>query len=244
MTTRRTFVAGSLAAAAALALPTSARAETRSARIRTKDSTELHVKEWGASGRTVIFTHAWPLSADIWDYQAAALAEAGYRVLAYDRRGFGRSSQPAAGYDFDTLSDDLAAVIAETGARDITLVGYSMGGGEIVRYFSRHGGKQVAKAALVGAAASYLLKTDANPDGLDRAVFDGIKQGVLGDRRAYLDRAAERRVLRCQAAGHQSRHAGNHRLGRRHRHAGRSRGDRRLRRFLQPDGFPARTGAP
>jgi non-heme chloroperoxidase len=84
------------------------------------------------------------------------------------------------------LSDDLAAVIAETGARDITLVGYSMGGGEVVRYFSRHGGKQVAKAALVGAAASYLLKTDANPDGLDRAVFDGIKQGVLGDRKSYL----------------------------------------------------------
>jgi pimeloyl-ACP methyl ester carboxylesterase len=186
MTTRRTFIAGSLSAAAALALPTAARAETRSARIRTKDSTELHVKEWGGRGRTVIFTHAWPLSADIWDHQAAAMAEAGYRVLAYDRRGFGRSSQPAAGYDFDTLSDDLAAVIAETGARDITLVGYSMGGGEIVRYFSRHGGKQVAKAALVGAAASYLLKTDANPDGLDRTVFDGIKQGVLGDRKGYL----------------------------------------------------------
>jgi non-heme chloroperoxidase len=186
MTTRRTFVAGSLAAAAALALPISARAESRTARIKTTDSTELHVKEWGAGGRTVIFTHAWPLSADIWDHQAAALAEAGYRVLAYDRRGFGRSSQPAAGYDFDSLSDDLAAVIAETGARDITLVGYSMGGGEVVRYFSRHGGKQVAKAALVGAAASYLLKTDANPDGLDRAVFDGIKQGVLGDRKSYL----------------------------------------------------------
>jgi pimeloyl-ACP methyl ester carboxylesterase len=186
MTTRRTFIAGSLSAAAALALPTAARAETRSARIRTKDSTELHVKEWGGRGRTVIFTHAWPLSADIWDHQAAAMAEAGYRVLAYDRRGFGRSSQPAAGYDFDTLSDDLAAVIAETGARDITLVGYSMGGSEIVRYFSRHGGKQVAKAALVGAAASYLLKTDANPDGLDRTVFDGIKQGVLGDRKGYL----------------------------------------------------------
>lgn len=186
MTTRRTFVTGSLATAAALAMPISARAQSRSARIRTTDSTELHVKEWGASGRTAIFTHAWPLSADIWDHQAAALAEAGYRVLAYDRRGFGRSSQPAAGYDFDTLSDDLAAVIAETGARDITLVGYSMGGGEIVRYFSRHDGKQVAKAALVGAAASHLLKTDANPDGLDRAVFDGIKQGVLGDRPGYL----------------------------------------------------------
>ena len=186
MTTRRTFVACSLATAAALAFPVSARAQARSARIKTKDSTELHVKEWGTGGRTVIFTHAWPLSADIWDYQAAALADAGHRVLAYDRRGFGRSSQPAAGYDFDTLSDDLAAVIAESGARDVTLVGYSMGGGEIVRYCSRHGGKQVAKAALVGAAASYLLKTDDNPDGLDRAVFDGIKQGVQGDRKAYL----------------------------------------------------------
>ena len=111
MTTRRTFVAGSLAAAAALALPFSARAQSRSARIRTKDSAELHVKEWGTGGRTVIFTHAWPLSADIWDYQAVALAEAGYRVLAYDRRGFGRSSQPAAGYDFDTMSDDRAAAL-------------------------------------------------------------------------------------------------------------------------------------
>ena len=186
MTTRRTFVAGSLAAAAALALPMSARAQSRSSRIRTKDSTELHVKEWGTGGRTVIFTHAWPLSADIWDHQAAALAEAGCHVFAYDRRGFGRSSQPLAGYDFDSLSDDLATVIAETGARDVALVGYSMGGGEIVRYFSRHGGKQVVKAGLVGAAASYLLKTDANTDGLDRAVFDGIKQGVQGDRKVYL----------------------------------------------------------
>ncbi len=145
MITRRTFAAGSLASAAAFALPLSARAETRSARIRTKDSTELHVQEWGSGPRAVILTHAWPLSAEIWDHQAAALAEAGYRVIAYDRRGFGRSGQPQAGYDFDTLADDLAAVIAETGARDITLVGYSMGGGEIVRYFSRHGGKHVVQ---------------------------------------------------------------------------------------------------
>jgi pimeloyl-ACP methyl ester carboxylesterase len=186
MTSRRSFIAISMAAAGALALPGRARAQARSARIRTKDSTELHVREWGKEGRPVIFTHAWPLSADIWNYQAAALAEAGYRVIAYDRRGFGRSSQPAAGYDFDTLSDDLATVIAETGARDVTLVGYSMGGGEIARYFSRHGGQRIAKAALVGAAASCLLKSDDNPDGLDRAVFDGIKQGVLGDRKAYL----------------------------------------------------------
>ena len=184
MTTRRTFIAASLAATALASLP--AYAASRAARIKTKDSTELHLKEWGNSGRPIIFTHAWPLSADVWDYQAAALAEAGYRVIAYDRRGFGRSGQPATGYDFDTLADDLATVIAETGVRDAFVVGYSMGGGEIVRYFSRHGGKHVAKAGLVGAAASYLLKTEANPDGLDQAVFDGIKQGVRGDRRAYL----------------------------------------------------------
>ena len=186
MITRRTFAAGSLATAAALALPLSARAESRSARIKTKDSTELHVQEWGSGPRAIIFTHAWPLSSEIWTFQAAALAQAGPRVIAYDRRGFGRSGQPQAGYDFDTLADDLATVIAETGARDITLVGYSMGGGEIVRYFSRHGGKHVVKAGLVGAAASYLLKTEDNPDGLGRAVFEGIKQGVLSDRRAYL----------------------------------------------------------
>jgi non-heme chloroperoxidase len=184
MTTRRTFIAATLATAAVASLP--AFAASRTARIKTKDSTELHVKEWSGSGRPIIFTHAWPLSADVWDYQAAGLAEAGHRVIAYDRRGFGRSSQPASGYDFDTLSDDLATIIAETGARDAMVVGYSMGGGEIVRYFSRHGGKHVAKAGLVGAAASYLLKTDANPDGLDQSVFDGIKAGVRGDRRAYL----------------------------------------------------------
>jgi non-heme chloroperoxidase len=186
MTTRRTFISGALAATGVAALPVRAHAATRVAKIRAKDSTDLHVKEWGGGNRPIIFTHAWPLSADIWDYQAAALAEAGHRVIAYDRRGFGRSSQPASGYDFDTLSDDLATVIEETGARDVMLVGYSMGGGEIVRYFSRHGGKHVTKAGLVGAAASYLLKTGANPDGLDQAVFDGIKAGVQGDRRAYL----------------------------------------------------------
>src|SRR5262245_10492942 len=124
MTTRRTFIAGFAAAAAITTLPALALAAAKSARIKTKDLTELHVKEWGQGKRTVILTHAWPLSADIWDYQAAGLAEAGYRVLAYDRRGFGTSSQPATGYDFDTFSDDLATVVAETGAKDILLAGY------------------------------------------------------------------------------------------------------------------------
>lgn len=184
MTTRRVFLGGALAAASALTLPGLARAQ--SAKIRTKDGTELFVKDTGGTGRAVVMTHAWPLDADVWDYQAAALSKAGMRVITYDRRGFGRSSKPASGYDFDSFADDLAAVIEQTGVRDATLVGYSMGGGEVVRYFSRHQGRNVAKAALVAAAAYDLLKTENNPGGIDGEVFDGIKKGVLGDRRAYL----------------------------------------------------------
>ena len=188
MTTRRVFLGSALVAASAAVLPRIAfgQSPSRTAKIKTKDGTEIFVKDTGGAGRAIVLTHAWPLNADVWDYQAAALAKAGYRVVTYDRRGFGRSSQPASGYDFDTFADDLAAVIAETGVRDATLVGYSMGGGEVVRYFSRHNGRNVAKAGLVGAAAYYLLKTENNPIGIDGAVFDGIKQGVQGDRKAYL----------------------------------------------------------
>jgi non-heme chloroperoxidase len=187
MTTRRDFLEAAIVAASATAIPRMALAQTvRSARIRTKDGAEIFVKDTGGSGRAIVLTHAWPLNADVWDYQAAALSKAGFRVLTYDRRGFGRSSQPASGYDFDTFADDLATVIAETGVRDAMLVGYSMGGGEVVRYFSRHQGRNVAKAGLVGAAAYYLLKTESNPMGIDGAVFDGIKQGVQGDHKAYL----------------------------------------------------------
>jgi non-heme chloroperoxidase len=188
MMTRRDALAGALAAASTIALAGAARAQgmARTARIKTKDGTEIYVKDTGGDGRAVVMTHAWPLSANIWDYQAAALAKSGLRVITYDRRGFGRSSQPTAGYEFDTFADDLAAVIGETGVRDATLVGYSMGGGEVVRYISRHNGRNVAKAGLVGAAAHYLLKTDNNPGGIDAAVFDGIKQGVLDDRKVYL----------------------------------------------------------
>jgi non-heme chloroperoxidase len=146
----------------------------------------LFVKDTGGAGRAVVMTHAWPLNADVWDYQAAQLSKAGYRVVTYDRRGFGRSGQPAGGYDFDIFADDLTEVITQTGVRDAMLVGYSMGGGEVVRYFSRHKGRNIAKAGLVGAAAYYLLKTEDNPIGIDGAVFEGIKQGVQGDRKAYL----------------------------------------------------------
>jgi non-heme chloroperoxidase len=186
MTDRRTFIQ-SVAAATMLGIVSgAARASARSARVRVKDATSLHVKDWGGRGRPVILTHAWPLSADIWDGPAAALSKAGYRVVAYDRRGFGRSDKPASGYDFDTFADDLAAVIRELKLRDAALVGYSMGGGEVVRYFSRHAGAGVIKAGFVGAAASYLLKTADNPDGVDGAVFAGIKDGVRKDRATYL----------------------------------------------------------
>jgi len=190
MTTRRTFLHASLGAlaatSAAAALPRLAFGQGRTVKIKTRDGTELFVKDTGGAGRAVVMTHAWPLNADVWDHQAAQLSKAGFRVVTYDRRGFGRSDKPAGGYDFDTFADDLATVIEQTGVRDATLVGYSMGGGEVVRYLSRHNGRNVAKVGLVGAAAHYLLKTENNPVGIDGAVFDGIKQGVQGDRKAYL----------------------------------------------------------
>src|SRR6185436_2782616 len=128
----------------------------------------------------------WPLNADIWDYQSAELSKAGYRVISYDRRGFGRSGKPETGYSFDTFADDLAAVIEQTGVRDATIAGYSMGGGEVVRYLTRHNSRNVVKAALVGAAAYYLLKTENNPLGADASVFDGMKQSVQTDRKSFL----------------------------------------------------------
>jgi non-heme chloroperoxidase len=196
MTTRRGFLAGALAATSAFTLSRTVRAESAAyvGKIKAKDGTELFVKDTGGSGRTVVMTHAWPLNADVWDFQAAALSRAGFRVVTYDRRGFGRSAPTASGYgsgisqgyDFDTFADDLAAVFEQTGVRDATLVGYSMGGGEVVRYFSRHGGRNVVKAGIVAGTAWLLAKTESNPDGIDDAVFDGIKQGVSGDRKAYL----------------------------------------------------------
>lgn len=185
MIDRRSFIGCAAAAATVLALPTAFGAG-REHRVRTSDGTRLYVRDSGGKGRPVILTHAWPLSGEIWESQAAALAQAGYRVIAHDRRGFGRSDQPGRGYDFDTFADDLARVIDKLQLRDAALIGYSMGGGEVVRYFSRHRGRGVAKAGLVGAAANYLLKTPDNPDGIDAAVFDGMKAGVRADRRNYL----------------------------------------------------------
>ena len=152
--------------------------------IATTDKTKLYIKDWG-SGQPVILIHGWPLSSDSWDDQAMAIADAGYRAIAYDRRGFGRSSQPWSGYDYDTLSDDLAAVIAHTGAQDAILVGFSMGAGEVARYMSRHGGKSVARAVLVSSILPFRLQTTDNPGGTEQAAFDKTALALREDRAQF-----------------------------------------------------------
>lgn len=149
--------------------------------IKTRDNTHIYFKDWG-SGKPVILIHGWPLSADSWDAIAIKLANSGFRAIAYDRRGFGRSDQPWSGYDYDTLSDDLADVMAALGVQDAALVGFSMGGGEVARYMSRHAGKNVSKAVLIGSIVPFMLKTDNNPDGVDQSVFDDILKGINEDR--------------------------------------------------------------
>ena len=152
--------------------------------ITTQDNSKLFYKDWG-TGKPVIFMHGWPLSSDSWDDHAMAVADAGYRAIAYDRRGFGRSSHPWGGYDYNTLADDLAAVIAQTGVTDVTLVGFSMGGGEIARYMSRHQGRSVSKAVLVASIVPYMLKTVDNPQGTDQTVFDEMTINMIEDRAAF-----------------------------------------------------------
>jgi non-heme chloroperoxidase len=152
--------------------------------VTTPDGVHLYVKDWGR-GDPVVLIHGWPLSADTWDDHAVALAEAGHRAIAYDRRGFGRSSQPWDGYDYDTLADDLAAVIHYTGSQRVTLVGFSMGGGEVGRYLSRHGGKSVHKAALIASILPYRLKTPDNPHGTEQAAFDNVAQSLREDRAKF-----------------------------------------------------------
>ena len=156
----------------------------------TKDRLPLYVRDVG-TGPAVVLIHGWPLQADMWEHQIMALAEAGYRVLAYDRRGFGRSAQPWTGYDYDTLADDLYELIDQSGARDAAIVGFSMGGGEVARYMSRHGGRRVARAALVSAVTPFMKKTDGNPDGVDPSVFDEMEQSLRKDRPGFLAQFGE-----------------------------------------------------
>ena len=153
--------------------------------VKTRDGTDLYVKDWG-QGRPVVLLHGWPLSADMWDPQMMALADAGFRAIAYDRRGFGRSGQPWGGYDYDTFADDLADVMKAAGAEsDATIVGFSMGGGEVARYMSRHDGKGVVAAGLIASVVPYLLKDDSNPDGVPGEMFEQIKDGIRQDRAKF-----------------------------------------------------------
>jgi non-heme chloroperoxidase len=152
--------------------------------ITTKDGTELYYKDWG-EGPVVTFSHGWPLNADAWDGQMLFLVQNGFRVVAHDRRGHGRSSQPSAGNDMDGYADDLAAVIEALDLEDATLVGHSTGGGEVARYIGRHGTARVAKAVLIAAVPPIMLQTAANPEGLPIEVFDGLRAGLVGDRSQF-----------------------------------------------------------
>ena len=158
--------------------------KSNSSTITTKDGTEIYYKDWG-KGPVVTFSHGWPLSSDAWDGQMLFLVQNGFRVVAHDRRGHGRSSQASLGNDMDGYADDLAAVIEALDLKDATLVGHSTGGGEVARYIGRHGTKRVAKAVLIAAVPPIMLKTAANPEGLPMEVFDNMRSGLMKDRSQF-----------------------------------------------------------
>jgi non-heme chloroperoxidase len=193
-----TLAAVALACQGALAadrptVPGATRAVVQTAStITTKDGVQLYYKDWGPrNGQVVMFSHGWPLSSDSWESQMLFLASKGYRVVAHDRRGHGRSSQPWEGNDMDHYADDLGAVIDALKLKDVTLVGFSTGGGEVARYIGRHGTSKVKKAVLVSSVPPLMLKTAANPGGLPIEVFDGIRKASLENRsQLYMDLAS------------------------------------------------------
>jgi non-heme chloroperoxidase len=177
---RRTVLC-SLAAAPLIA----GTARAASAFVQTRDGQQLFYRDIG-TGKPVVFVHGWTLSSAIWRGQLDWLAERGLRAIAYDRRGHGQSTKPESGYDYETLSDDLATLLDRLDLREVTLVGHSMGSGEVVRYLARHGIARVARVLLVGPTTPYALKTDDNPDGLDKAIYDRLIAALRADRPAYM----------------------------------------------------------
>ena len=153
-------------------------------KITLRDGSYLYFKDWG-SGQPIVFSHGWPLTADAFEDQMLFLGQQGYRVIAHDRRGHGRSSQPWEGHTMDQYADDLAELTAHLDLKEAIHVGHSTGGGEVARYIGRHGTARVAKAVLIGAVTPVMIQTDYNPDGVPKAVFDGIREGVINDRAAF-----------------------------------------------------------
>jgi non-heme chloroperoxidase len=150
-----------------------------------KEKTRLYYEDWG-SGKPLVFIHGWPSSHEMWEYQLLYFAAKGYRVIAYDRRGFGQSFKPWEAYDYSTLADDLKLVLDTLDLQEVTLIGFSMGGGEVARYCSRHNAARVARIALVSTVLPFMLKTADNPEGIDQKVFDGFIEQLLDDRPAFL----------------------------------------------------------
>lgn len=190
----KTFASGLVASAVALSsFAINANEYQRTASfITTKDHVEIYYKDWGPkNGEVVTFSHGWPLSSDSWESQMKFLADHGYRVIAHDRRGHGRSSQPWHGNDMDHYADDLKAVIDALKVDNVTLIGFSTGGGEVARYIGRHGTDKVKRAALISAVTPLMVKTKDNPNGLEKSVFDGIRNAhEINRSQLYLDIAA------------------------------------------------------
>lgn len=153
---------------------------------KTGEELRIAYSDYG-HGKPVILIHGWPLSREMWEYQLDDLVNAGLRVIKYDRRGFGKSSKPWSGYDYDSLADDLKAVIEQLNLEEVTLVGFSMGGGEVVRYLARNGSERVSKVALISTVLPFLVKTNDNPEGVDQSVFSNIKEQIKNDRIGFLD---------------------------------------------------------
>jgi len=159
--------------------------------LQTDDETEIYYYDWGA-GDPVVLIHGWPLTSASWEYQAGFLADNGCRVIAYDRRGFGRSEWSYSGYDYDTLAGDLNALLEDLDLKDVTLVGFSMGGGEVARYLATYGDSRVARAVFISSVTPYLLKTEDNPEGIDASIFDKMVVSLEEDRPAFLKEFAQK----------------------------------------------------